>query len=193
VKINLWDVYKQFYQRSWRAHNADDFKNEMTGIAHDIATNKLNAQEILIRAYKLYELEKEISPNVYFSKKIINAVENNNYEIVIPNEVIHKYVYKDTIGYIYIFTSPVKNNQCKIGATASMMPSIRAIKFSSKYMYKVDVFYYKEVKDPFGFEDKIKKLIINKRVHGNLEDDSIEWYFLDPEDLKEIIEENIGK
>ena len=36
-----------------------------------------------------------------------------------------------------------------------------------------------------------KKIIIDKRVHGNLQDDSIEWYFIEPEELKKIIEVNL--
>ena len=189
MTTNLWDIYKAFSQRSHR-NPVNDLLLEMKTIAHEIVTNKLTRDEIWCRANKLLELEIELAPREYFSKRIINALEINQYEINIPYQVRHKYEFQELIGYIYIFTSKSKLNQSKIGAT-TMQPEIRAAKYTSKYFYKVNVFYYKDLKDPFGFEDKIKKLIFDKRVHGNIENDSIEWYFIEPDELKKIIEGNL--
>ena len=189
MKTNLWKVYKQFYQRSYR--NPDnDLYVECENIAHEIIANKLTKEEIIHWGEILYELEKKLRVGKYFSKELIDAVKNDNYEIDIPYAVRHKYQSKEWIGYIYIFTSKNKPNQSKLGAT-TLRPEVRAAKYTSKYFYKADVFYYKEVNDPFSLESKIKKIIIDKRVHGNLQDDSIEWYFIEPEELKKIIEVNL--
>ncbi len=191
MKTNLWKVYKKFYQRSYR--NPDnDLYVECENISHEIIANKLTKEEIIHWGEILYELEKKLRVGKYFSKELLDAVKNDNYEIDIPYEVRHKYQSKDWIGYIYILTSKTKPNQSKLGAT-TMRPEIRATAYTSRYFYKVDVFYYKEINDPFSLESKIQKKIIDKRVHGNLQDDSIEWYFIEPEGLQKIIEDSLIK
>lgn len=191
MATNLWNVYKGFYQRLYRSdksHYDYDLKFEMTKIAHEIVHQNLNEDQILSRARKLYDLEICIFPKVYFSSRIINSVENGDYYIGIPDEINHKNRFKNRHGYIYIFISPEsKPNQSKIGATVSMSVKKRAIKYSTKYGYSVDIFSYFYVAEPFALEEKVKRNIIDLRVLGNTEMDSIEWYWIEPSKLKDLI------
>jgi hypothetical protein len=191
MTINLWHSYKSFYQRSYRSNESDyyfDLKNEMTRIAHDIVHLKLTNKELLTKADKLYRLEVQIYPRVFFSKNIITAVKKNNFYIEIPDEINHKNIYKNIPGHIYIFTSSkTKSGQSKIGATVSMSVEERALKYSEKYGYTVNIFYQLRHKDPFTLEDTIKKKINDLKVTGNVNGDSIEWYYIEPSLLKKTI------
>lgn len=190
MTVNLWKMYKKFYQRSYRDHmrgKSNPLSEEMTAIAHEIATKNLTKEEILSRARNLYELD----PTDVFVKELLGAVKANNYEIDIPYEKRHKYQSdgKNLSGYIYIFTSSAKPNQSKLGATSLMDPLTRARKYTSKYGYTVNVFFSKYVTEPFELESEIQKIICSKKVSGNVLGDSIEWYNIEPNELKNIIED----
>ena len=56
-----------------------------------------------------------------------------------------------------------------------------------KYGYTVNIFYQLRHKDPFTLEDIIKKKINDLKVTGNVNGDSIEWYYIEPSLLKKTI------
>lgn len=187
--VNLWKMYKKFYQRSYRDRirgTTNQLNNKKTAVAHEIATKNLTKEEILSRVQSLYELDS----GDCFVRELFDAVMQNNYKIDIPYEKRHKYQSdgKNLSGDIYVLTSSSKPNMAKLGATY-MEPILRAEKYSSKYGYKVNVFYSKCVDDPFELESYIQKIISSKRVCGNTWGDSIEWYYIEPEELRKIIED----
>lgn len=187
--VNLWKMYKKFYQRSYRdrlRRVTNQLNDKKTAVAHEIATKNLTKEEILSRVESLYDLDS----GDCFVRELFEAVIQNNYEIDIPYEKRHKYQSngKNLSGDIYVLTSSSKPNMAKLGATF-MEPILRAEKYSSKYGYEVNLFYSKYVDDPFALESDIQKKISSKRVCGNAWGDSIEWYYIEPEELKKIIED----
>ena len=184
MKVDLWKMYKKFYQRSHR-DQGDFIKEEMTKIAHEIATANLSTEEMLFKAYELLEFKS----NDNFTKELISAIEEDNYEINIPHSKSHLYqtAGMNLNGFIYIFTSESRPNQSKLGATFSH-PITRSNQISARYGYKVKVFFSKYVTNPFRVERNIQKLILDRRVKSNAYGDSIEWYAIAPKELKILIE-----
>lgn len=184
MKVDLWKMYKKFYQRSYR-DPGNFIKEEMTKIAHEIATAHLSTEDMLFKAYELLEVKS----NDTFTKQLIDAIEENNYEINIPHSKSHLYqtAGMNLNGYIYIFTSDSRPNQSKLCATFND-PFARSNQISSRYGYKVNVFFSTYVTNPFKEERNIQKLILDKRVKGNVTGDSIEWYAITPNELKLLIE-----
>ena len=188
MKLDLYYLYKQFYQRSHRSPENEDLA-EMTELARDMAritflgtsNDKITPEsypQILSMATKLQALEIDYAPRNLFSKFLVKAIENKNYCSNVPYE--RRHLWQDNhnaLGYVYLFTSNSKYMQVKIGATY-LDPFVRAAKYSSKFGYSVSVKCYARVSNPFHAEKALVDIFRSFRVSGNTWGDSNEWYFM---------------
>jgi len=88
---------------------------------------------------------------------------------------------------LYVLVSDSRPGQCKLGATY-MDIDARVNKYINKYGYEVDLYFYEvDVLNPFNQELAIAKKYSHLRHSGNTYGDSNEWYYLDPEILKNEI------
>lgn len=199
MTLDLYKLYKQFYQRSHRSPDNEEL-SEMTRLAHDIAQKKYigdlynqmtpdTHQEILAIAVQLQELEFDYAPKTIFSKNLVSAINKNDYFTDVPHERKHKWQDIHNLeGYIYLFSSSSKPGQVKIGATYSD-PFARSRRYASKFGYSVSVECYALVTNPFQAESHLANLFINFRVSGNTWGDSNEWYFIKVVDAKKRFKE----
>lgn len=199
LQIDVYRLYKRFYQRSYRDKFDDDLA-QMTEIAREIAhktfieelQNKKNASNrkaTLLLAKNLERLEAASRFGKNFTLGLVSAIKANNYFSNVPYEKRHSWQEINNFeGYIYLFTSLSRPNQVKLGATY-MDPFIRARKYSSKFGYKVDLLIEVKLKNPWQAEILLGRLLKEKRVAGNTWGDSNEWYFLKKNEAKKIFKE----
>lgn len=187
----LYKIYKNIKQRSVRDPYCD-VKEEMTQLAKQIFEGEKSSEDILAIAAKLKSLEIQLyGIRTYFSDQIKVAVENDNYSLEFPDVISHMKTDKNKYGSIYIMTAPEREDQVKIGAT-TIEPDKRLSLFINRYGYDASYYFIsKSIRAPHSLEHLIKEEIKEFRVSGQETDDSIEWYFLEPEELKGIILEFI--
>ncbi len=204
LELDLYKIYKKFYQRSNRNKDNDDLY-EMTAIARTIAhktfieeihknKNEVNKKDTLLLATLLEKLEKEYEGGFdrYFSAELVLAIKNNRYCSRVPHERAHSWLANNNLeGILYLFTSEAKPEQVKLGATYGD-PLLRANKYSSKFGYKVDLLTFAEVANPWKAETELSDLLRNKRVSGHTIGDSNEWYFLSSDDARHIFSEFVA-
>jgi len=198
MSLDLYQVYKSFYQRSYRDKYDDDYA-VMTEMIHDLVRNlfinqydevikeKLRIEGIEI-AQKLYEMERSKSGlGRWYSINLIKALKQNDYEIEVPYQVAPRWLENDYLGTLYVLVSDSRPGQCKLGATY-MDIDARVNKYINKYGYEVDLYFYEvDVLNPFNQELAIAKKYSHLRHSGNTYGDSNEWYYLDPEVFKNEI------
>ena len=119
-----------------------------------------------------------------FADRARNAVISGKYFVSVPHEISHRY--HDRPGKVYILTARARPGECKLGATT--MPIYeRCEAYENKYGYHViDVFSLNCVK-PFSLEKRVAKKISDLRTVKNTLGDSIEWYRIQPQDLRRLI------
>lgn len=198
MKIDLYKLYKGFYQRSYRNEYDDDYAF-MTELVHDLVRNLFRHQ------YNQSELERhriegiEISQRVYeieknkpglgrlYSRDLIRALKQKNFEILVPYPVAHQWNENNYVGSLYVLTRKNYPGECKLGATY-MDVETRVKKYIHKYGYSVDLYFCaNNVMNPFNHELAISRKYSESRKAGNTYGDSNEWYYLDPKVLKEEI------
>lgn len=198
MKLDLYKIYKSFYQRSYRNKYDDDYA-VMTELVHDLVRNLFRNQynRAVVDKYivdgieiagKVHEMEKS-KPGLgrLYSKDLIRALKSKNYEIGVPYPVVHLWQEDDYHGSLYVLTSHVYPGQSKLGATY-MNVEARVRRYISKYGYSVDLFFYADdILNPFSHELAIARKYSELRRSGNTYGDSNEWYYIEPEVLKKEI------
>ena len=198
MPLDLYKMYKGFYQRSYRDKDDDDYA-VMTELIHDLVRNLYINQhkpealekhriEGIEIAQKLHQMEKEkYGLGRFFSISLLKALKNKDYEIVVPYRIIPLWLEDNDVGSLYVLTSNARPGQCKIGATY-MDVDIRVSKYVSKYGYNVNLYFrQKNIMNPFNRKLEISKKYSHLRHSGNTFCDSNEWYCIAPEILKNEI------
>ena len=128
MPLDLYKMYKGFYQRSYRDKDDDDYA-VMTELIHDLVRNLYINQhkpealekhriEGIEIAQKLHQMEKEkYGLGRFFSISLLKALKNKDYEIVVPYRIIPLWLEDNDVGSLYVLTSNARPGQCKIGAT----------------------------------------------------------------------------
>lgn len=183
-KINLFDIGKAFNQRAYR-DPSNAAKTKALDLARELWHTKKTKAELLNIIAQLKEVERTFSGiRVYYADVVEKAVRSDNYSVVIPYEISHRY--NEQPGRVYILTSPSRPGECKLGATTLRMFE-RCFAYTRKYGYRVDDWFSLETRLPFSAERAVATQISHLRVRGNVKGDSIEWYRIAPEELKRLI------
>ena len=204
MPTDLHSIYKSFYQRSHRDPYDDDYLL-MTELIRDLVITlyrerhfrnknltsmpKKVRKEALRIANNLLEMEIEKGGfSVYFSERLINALENEDYTIDIPPQKISRWVEKSNYyGNLYVLTSEHRPGQCKLGVTRDEINN-RIKKIRNRHGYPIELYFLRiDILSPFKHEAEIAKKYQEYRHSGHTYGDSIEWYHLDPEILKNEI------
>jgi len=199
MAVDLYRVYKQFYQRSYRYPEDQDLL-EMTQLVHDLVqnlyiikcTNAISQDEIdsaFKQSRKIFELEKSYgSFNTLFSRNLLAAFETSNFEINIPSHKIASWLEKENhLGTLYVLTARSRPNQCKLGVTQGNLEE-RINKYIHRHGYIVDLYFYScDIPTPFSHEQRITKKYLRYKNSDNSDGDSNEWFFLEPDILKQEI------
>ena len=196
--IDLFKIYKGFYQRSYRSPEDGDYAG-MTQISEDIIKrlflNQSNPKELdeirlegidIAKILLAMEMRKG-GLGRFYSLALIKALEANNFEINVPYQVIPRWQENNYFGCLYVLTSNVRPDQCKLGATY-MDIDTRVAKYISKFGYQVEVYFSRnDVLNPFTQELIISNKYRDNRFSGNTPGDSNEWFYLYPETLQNEI------
>lgn len=199
--LDLYYVYKQYYQRWYRKKENLDFC-EMKDISHDLVKKlyDLRNDQVRTEEYRVIAIEiakdliaKERFLQTYkvFGNKLLKNLENNSFEIIVPYAVKRLWDTTKIYGEIYILTSENMIGCSKLGVT-TLDVNFRLRKYENRYGYKVQLFYSLEIISPFYFEKFISELIKDKRVSSKSSEHTNEWYFISPENLQNIIETNLS-
>ncbi len=138
---------------------------------------------------ELKNLERELSPHVYFSVRMESLVKQKNYSIEIPYSVLPLWQnHAQTNGTIYVFTSKKMPGCSKLGATTIDIEK-RARLFSNRYGIPVEIAYAFSSYDPFIIERKVARVFSEFRINGNVYGSSNEWYKIDADLIGRQIEE----
>lgn len=201
MTLDLYAYYKKYYQRWYRDQFNDDFF-EMKEISHEIAyvafKNKLrnNEEEITkinILIKKLGDIEKNFVGMRMFYKEISNAVKKNDFEVNVPYPKAHKWNFQsDASAYVYVAVANSRGGECKLGVT-TLDPETRANKYSHKYGYSIKIYKSLLVKNPYSIEASAERELAHLRVSKNVEDDSVEWYRMRPQEMYQFILSKIKK
>jgi hypothetical protein len=183
-KLNLYDIGKAFHQRAYRDPN-NDAKQEAHDLSRELWHSKKPKEELLAIIAQLKPIERAFRGiRVYYADIAEKAVRAGNYEVAIPHEISHRYDEKP--GRVYVLTSRSRPGECKLGATTMTMIG-RCVAYWTKYGNHVDDFFSLETRAPFSLEKLVAERISNLRVAGNVRGDSIEWYRMQPDELKRLI------
>lgn len=195
MTLDLYAYYKKYYQR-WYRDQYDDTFYEMKEISHQIAyiahKNKgrgIDAviSEIDFLVKKLGDIERELVGMKMFYQDLVNAIENKDFEVNVPHARVHKWNFPDNLkAHIYIAISKSRSGECKLGVT-TLDPDVRANKYSQKYGYSLKIYKSLLIKNPYSVEESAMKELDHLRVSKNVEDDSIEWFRINPEDMYQFI------
>ena len=200
MALDLYDqVYKRFYQRSYRSSEDYDLL-EMTQLAHDLVRNLFRIQtkseiskddidNALNTARKLHDLEKSYGGfGIIFSKRLIKALETADFEIRLPKHKISSWLEEeDHLGTLYVLTAKSRPGQCKLGVTQGFLED-RISKYQHRHHYSVDLYFYRaDIPTPFRHEETITKKFLAYKNSDNADGGSNEWFFLEPNMLKREI------
>lgn len=200
--MNLWEIYKSFYQRSYR-RSWDLEAKENTDLIHgwlkDMFFCNYESRETQIKnGLTITELlrEREIAgcERVYFSSRLKKALISGNWTLEVPYAVLHRWrsAEYELIGEVYVLTSQSRKSQFKVGATTMPLEK-RVARYQSKYWESVNVEGSVLCCDPFEIEKKFMDSRKFTRVTGNGYEESIEWYFGDPTEGISFIELLVSK
>ncbi len=201
--LDLYKVYKKFYQRWYRKQDDDDLF-EMTAIAKKIAQktfieethktkHEVNRQITLDLAAQLETMERKFSFSVYFSSGLVSAIKKNLYCSKVPHERSHSWLAINNLeGFLYLFTAKSRPGQVKLGATYGD-PLTRARQYSSKFKCQVDLLIFSEVANPWKAEGELGHILKANKVSGYTEGDSNEWFFLNNDEAKVLFNSFISK
>lgn len=199
--LDLYSVYKQYYQR-WHRNQEDFDLLEMKNISRDMVKHFYNIrfdseklEEFRFVAIEIAKdlIERERSINAYtiFGNKLLRSLKNNEFQVTVPYSVQRLWNSSNLYGEVYVLTSDQMEGCSKLGAT-TMDIKLRVRKYENRYGYKVKLFYSIEIISPFYFEKFIAKLIKDHKVFSQSSEHTNEWYFLPPEFIKNIINNNIS-
>lgn len=200
MPIDLYKIYKNFYQRSYR-HPEDQDLLEMTDLIHDLVRNLYrkqvkqtikseDIQSAFNAARKLFEHEKSYGGfNVLFSRNLLKAFETNDFEIQLPKHKISSWLeQEDHLGTLYVLTAKSRPGQCKLGVTQGILEE-RISKYQHRHHHSVDLYFFRhDITTPFRHEEAITKKYLEHKNSDNADGSSNEWFFIDPEILKKEIE-----
>lgn len=199
MKLDLYKLYKKFYQRSYR-NPCDQDLQEMTRLIRTLTHNlyrsnfKENTTDEDIRiavsvAKNLLDLERSYGGlYAYFSLHLAEAIESGKYEINVPKHKMASWLEdNDHLGTLYVLTSKSRPEQCKLGVTQGNLEE-RIRKYEYRHGYSVDLYFYRaDIPTPFKHEVAITQKYLEHKNTNNFEGDSNEWFFLFPETLKKEI------
>jgi len=199
MPLDLYAVYKQFFQRSNRNREDQDLA-EMTQIIRDIAQNlyrikskrEPSKEEIgfaFNSARNLFDLEKNYGRfNTLFSRNLVRALYDNDFVINVPVHRMSLWLENDDhIGTLYVLTSKSRPKQCKLGVTQGDLEE-RIAKYQYRHQCTVDLYFFRhDIPTPFRYEEAITKKFLAHKNSDNAEGGSNEWFFLEPEKLKKEI------
>jgi hypothetical protein len=200
MPLDLYDqVYKRFYQRSYR-HPEDWDLLELTQLVHDLIRDLYRIQtkrqiskddinDALNTAHNLCKLEISYGGfGTIFSKRLIRALEEEDFEIMVPKHKISSWLEEeDHLGTLYVLTAKSRPGQCKLGVTQGNLEE-RICKYQYRHNYSVELYFSRtDIAMPFRHEEAITKKFLIHKNSNNTEGGSNEWFFLDPERLKDAI------
>lgn len=199
MSLDLYKVYKGFYQRSYR-HPDDHDLIEMTQIIYDLVRNlyriqskrDISKEEINLAfnaARNLFEIEKGYGGfNTLFSRNLIRALYDNDFEINVPKSKMSSWLEEeDHLGTLYVLTAKSRPGQCKLGVTQGILKE-RIAKYEHRHHYSVELYFFRvDIPTPFRNEERITKKFLSHKNSKNADGGSNEWFFLDPELLKKEI------
>jgi hypothetical protein len=183
-EINLYNIGKAFYQRAYR-DPSNPLKVQAHNLSRDLWHSKKSKKDLLEIIALLKNIERNFSGiRIFYADIAERAVRSGNYIVSIPHEIAHRY--NDRPGRVYILTSPSRPGQCKLGATTMNIVS-RCIAYKNKYGYHVEDWFSIECNIPFTLEQQVAERIAHLRMAGNVKGDSIEWYGIEPVELKKLL------
>ena len=200
MPLDLYDqVYKRFYQRSYRDSEDWDLL-EMTQLAHDLIRNLYRIQtkrsiskddidDALNTAHNLCNLELSYGGfGIIFSKRLIRALEEDDFEIKVPKHKMSSWLEEENHwGTLYVLTAKSRPGQCKLGVTQGDLED-RIAKYQYRHHYSVELYYFRtDIPMPFRHEEMITKKLLAHKNSNNADGGSNEWFFLDPKVLKKEI------
>ena len=201
MPLDLYDqVYKRFYQRSYRYPDDWDLL-EMTQLVHDLVRNLYRIQikraiskddidDALNTAHNLCNLEISYGGfSTIFSKRLIRALEDDDFEIKVPKHKMSSWLEEeDHLGTLYVLTAKSRPGQCKLGVTQGNLEE-RISKYQYRHNYSVELYFSRtDIAMPFRHEEAITKKFLSHKNSNNAEGGSNEWFFLDPMILKKEIQ-----
>ena len=195
--MDLYRLYKQFYQRAYR-NPYDDALVEMKDIAYELAkmayqTSISNEHDddarptLFAKAARLEELEQKRGgfPK-YFARGVSAKILEGSYIVEVPYQLRHDWNHQ-VAGYVYLMKAETRSGLVKMGAT-TMDPAYRATRYQSKFGYRVEIVHSVYVPNPFQIEKKVRNAIQQRRVAANTYGDSNEWYRISISDAKSVIQ-----
>jgi len=199
MPLDLYKVYKGFYQR-WHRNQQDQDLYEMKELSYELARNLYRNMyyetmsddvhaEAIGAAFTPMSMELEKGGfNKNYSVDLVDALISGDYSIDVPYSKILSWTEKSNYyGNLYVFVSKHRPDQCKLGVTRSSIET-RIKKYIHKHGYDVELYFLRiDILSPYMHEQAIAKKYQQFRHSGNTESDSIEWYYLDPEILKNEI------
>jgi hypothetical protein len=200
MPLDLYDqVYKRFYQRSYRYPEDWDLL-EMTQLVHDLVRNLYRIQikrpiskddidDALNTAHNLCKLEISYGGfGTIFSKRLIRALEEEDFEIKVPKHKMSSWLEEeDHLGTLYVLTAKSRPGQCKLGVTQGNLEE-RISKYQYRHNYSVELYFSQaDIPAPFRHEEEITKKFLAYKNSDTSYGKSNEWFFLDPEILKDAI------
>jgi len=123
--------------------------------------------------------------NVLFSRNLLKAFETNDFKINVPKPKMSSWLEEeDHLGTLYVLTAKSRPSQCKLGVTQSFLDD-RIKAYIYRHGYSVDLYFFRhDIPTPFRHEEAITKKYLEYKNSSNSDGDSNEWFFLDPETLK---------
>ncbi len=101
-KVNLFEISKAFYQRAYRDPESLG-KESALELSRELWHTKKTREELLQIIAKLKLAEQQLSGiRVFYAKIAEKAVRDNNYTVLIPHEIAHRY--NERPGRVYILT-----------------------------------------------------------------------------------------
>jgi hypothetical protein len=195
--MNLWEIYRGFYQRSHR-NSWDEEALENTELVHTwlkelfVRKRRGGIEEHLTAGLALADVlfarESLSGARVYYSTRLKKALLTQKWSLELPPQVLHRWfsaLYQFP-GHVYILTSTNRENQFKVGATTIPLRKRIAV-YEERYRVSVDLFVAISCVDPFEIEKKFFDSSLFTRVMGNASFDSVEWFFGDPEEAAGVL------
>ncbi len=200
--MNLWDIYKGFYQRSYR-NKWDKEAEADTELIHlwlkDMFfcesghDRKSRVRDGLAIADVLHRREMESGARIYLSVRLRHALQTATWTLKIPYTHVHRWNSErhGWYGDVYVLVDPERPGQFKVGATTIQIQK-RVNLYRARYWTDVKVFQSIPCRDPFGIEEEFLRVGIFKRVSGNTSGESNEWYFGDAAEAVDFLHDLIA-
>jgi hypothetical protein len=165
MTYDLYQTYRGLSQRSRRRPDSKKCKEAKTFAKQMCEENtSLEDRKKYAKIIKSLELSERIS----FGERALNALEESNWELNIPYQVLPRWREKKSdIGLIYIAKRiGCRKHRLKIGITKQAIKK-RLSQYESRYGYCIECKWSMRVKQPFRLEQIVMDRLSHLRIDWN--------------------------